>query len=125
MESNSLLLGRIPGSGSGLRKTYEESIFLKVNEETMESILTNNRIFYNYNTRTSCNNPNGDSNFKEMAIIGINQFFHFSMRYEKLVPYNVIEIIDKNILHRHLLEEKIMLENLNQESAKLGLEYGK
>ena len=42
MESNNYILGRIPGSGSGIRKTYEESFFIELSYTEEDKIIESN-----------------------------------------------------------------------------------
>lgn len=113
MESNNLVLGRIPGSGSGLRKTYEESIFLDLsNESKLVSCSFDSRsklyIDLDHNEVTilkSKTNLEDPSKYRELEILSILPY-----TYGEKTTYYMLEVIDKEILHRHLVEERMLLE---------------
>ena len=99
---NNMLLGPIPGNGGGLRKTYEESIlFNNVDRYLIESVMQNypnKQKLYISKEGVLSNNNFDDS--KEVEIIGFYPYLidSDSVRY-------AIEVIDKEVLHEHLVSE--------------------
>ena len=128
--TNSLTLGRIPGSGSGFRKTYEESIFMYVDNDIVNSFLRDKeKVYYVPNLKTI--QPESYfkyhsvfmDDYREYVVLAISQFNlsqfnYYSSNHETLEPYFVVEVIDKEILHRHLVEERMILEDMRRGSSE-------
>ena len=135
MESNSLLLGRIPGSGTGIRKSYEESFFVEdrsndslcyVKTEDKRDryggLITKGKYEYSgdkfyFNKRTDklikSSNIEDESiydkeDYKELVILSIYPYTVGTSLYY------LYEVIEKDILHKHLLDEKMLLEDIRQ-----------
>ena len=122
MESNNLVLGKIPCNGGSMCKTYEESMFIRIGVPEINVLYpffennydTNNihYLYYNYangNIELLRKKDAEYDNYKQLEIINI--FLHGSIYF--------IEIIDKEILHKHLLDERVLLERqLNNDEGK-------
>lgn len=110
MESNSLIIGRIPGSGEGIRKTYEESMFVDL---WKESVLTDTRlnrrekVYINKETNEiiyESHLPNDKTNCKELDVLALIPYTRNGS------SYCLCEVIEKDILHKHLMEERLLAE---------------
>ena len=103
---NNIILGSIPASGGGMKKTYEESIiFFAVREGFVWRILNTNgkreKIYVNQKCELIAENDistNIDPNkLREVEILNIYPYKCDSNGYAYM-----IEVIDKEILHEHL-----------------------
>ena len=106
--ANNIILGSIPGSGGGLRKTYEESIlFYNVSyfliEKVLDSCSKRQKLYLsNKGVLFSEEYKHNHDNYREVEIIG---FYPYLLGNSTQFA---VEVIDKQILHEHLLEENEM-----------------
>ena len=112
MESNNYILGRIPGSGSGIRKTYEESFFIELSYTEEDKIIESNlnlrkKLYLNKETNEIVLGKDSDE-YIELEVLAI---LPYTCTSNSKVFY-LMEVIDKRILHRHLVEERSMMERL-------------
>ena len=133
MDSNSLILGRIPSNGGGICKTYEESIIRKIDYEKDHIVkfsicngsVMREKLYINTETKdivleSDIEENNEDLNgYKEAEILSIYPM-PFSANYGTHYEY-IIEVIDKESLHKHLLDERMLLEDLRTNSLSLAL----
>ena len=113
MENNSLVLGRIPVSGDGIHKTYEESFIRYITANNLKTVFGPNSYGLFFNTKNNVveyasseeqfDILNKTSLFKRVEVINIakladEMFF--------------IELIEPSILHQHLLDERMILEDM-------------
>lgn len=109
--TNDMILGPIPGNG-GFRKTYEESLIIfDVSESTLRRavsgkreklfLLDNNQlVFESYISQMDL----PISSYEEVEIIGIYPYLDYDFGHLK--PRYMIEVINKDILHQHLVSEQ-------------------
>lgn len=127
-ESNSLILGRIPTNGGGICKTYPESIIRYIDEDNKHMItfpLHNNsvmreKLFIEKNSNEvvveSCIDEDGkeSNNYKEAEILSIYPM-PYTSEYGTHYRY-FIEVIEKDILMKHLMDERMILEDIRNNS---------
>ena len=101
MENNSLIMGRIPCGGGGFCKTYEESIFYD-KYEIREAI--NNKAYLSKSGQPYFGERKSMED-RELIIIRIYP-------YGDSGRYFLLELIDKDILHAHLEDEREIIERL-------------
>ena len=119
MESNSLILGRIPGSGSGLRKTYLESKFIYLTRELASKIWNGYKLYYNP-SKVDKYSDIKDEDSIEMEVLEIHQFFD-DHSYQSVDTYFVAEVIEKDVLLRHLRDERMILEDMRNKDKEMSL----
>ena len=113
MDNNNFILGRIPSNGGGICKTYEESMLEFVISDEYKTCLMNNKTFfynieYEYiyiNEENEKKNPDD----KELVVLSILPYGGAS-QYGGLYFEYIVELIDKDILKAHLLDERMLLE---------------
>ena len=113
MESNSLILGRIPGSGSGIRKTFVESFFVenRNNEGFCFTFIkelgsyqySGDKFYFNKRANKLIKSSNIENvsiddkeDYKELVILSIYPYTINSS------IYYLYEVIEKDILLEHL-----------------------
>ena len=107
--SNEMLMGSIPGSGGGLRKTYEESlIFIDVSYRKLAYTLREDhkkqKLYLDDDNRLVLESEidsNYNGKYREAEIIGFYCYGVNSSNY-------CIEVIEKRILHEHLEQDREM-----------------
>ena len=115
MESNGIVTGVIPGNATGgnfcVHKTYEESIIQMFSWDNIKMYFyypEKYGLFLNQKNEIVCL-ENVKSN---------NQRRYVALNYVDLSNGAVLEMIDAEILHRHLIQEayerQMMLENNNR-----------
>ena len=116
MENNGIMTGIIPGGCNGLHKTYEESFFMYFSYSQIEKYFNdpkNYGVFYDPINNTIFSLPLIELEKRSSKLIKLEML--------NVVVNNGIyaELIDSQVLHRHLVQEayerKIMLEG-NQKS---------
>ena len=132
MQNNSLIAGKVFDSNEGISQTYMESFFKIVDWPTFEKILTfSHRGLY-------INNIGGFIDYAT-DISYISEMDNDKNRYTKIKilkihpimingrQYFILEVIDTAILHKHLLDERMILEDLRQNNMSLvmGENHGK
>ena len=118
MEENNLILGRIPGGCGGIHKTYEES-FIRIVEGKIIDCLRNGLNFKFYIDSSSNNElvilanleKKSSASLKEAEIINIFASpISNSYNRERIDNEYYVEYIEKDILHRHLIDERMQVE---------------
>ena len=112
-DSNSLILGRI-GGHSQIGKTYLESMFITVDINDLNSIFECQRLkkkIYFNGRRVIWDYDEVNPDMKEVEIINISSFVKYENYYKSVYTYFIIEFIEKNILLRHLMDERMILED--------------
>ena len=115
MESNGLLLGKIGGSF----KTYLESFIKEISEEDIEYISNYHHKLYrnesgSVRTYKSDNKNEAEKFGKEVVILSLIP------SYENK-GYYIAELIDKDLLIKHLQDERMILEDLRNNNNPMSL----
>ena len=139
MESNDLILGRIPSAGGGIRKTYPESIirlFAGYDKDLIQKALSNDftfreKLYVQKSTNDIItesemkrykaeNEQNSKEIFKEVEILCVVPFGGAS-QHGGLYHNYFIEVIEKDILYRHLRDERYIIERELEKGSTLTL----
>ena len=117
MDNNSLILGKIPTSGGGITKTYEESRFVFIRKDSHEEYCLKNNYEFYLNTKTNEITPdtNEVDTYKEMVILSILPYGGVS-QHGGLYHDFIVEVIEKDILRAHLYDERMIMEELLKNS---------
>ena len=121
MKDENKLLGRIPGSSGGIRKTYPESIIRIVDKNniilaTLRNSGNMEKLYLDKETNMLVieSELEKKDNYKELEILSVlpygvyRQFKDDGRTEEKFL----IEVIEKNILLEHLKEERKLLDEM-------------
>ena len=127
MESNNYILGRIPGNSGGIHKTYEESIIMKLHHLNYRELFNNGP--YDVNNPFKLYYSKSDKSFVTLRKkhVELSEEKDNYNEYEIINlyivgPENVIvEVIDKKILHQHLLSERMIIERILRKEEELNL----
>ena len=108
MENNSNILGRIPGSGTGLNKTYIESTFIRISIWEFDRLFDDNianrrKLYFDTKSKKIVSDTTSSIAYKELEVI--NLIPYITTTYEGFIA----EVIRKDVLLRHLQQEKIAL----------------
>ncbi len=112
METNSIITGRIPGNENGIHKTYEESFFIVLHNRTLIYDIFNkktNLYLTDNGSILAIDEPDSDS-WKRLELLNVYPI--------SSDVYFMCEFIEPEILHRHLVDEKLRL-------TELGDSYGR
>ena len=133
MESNNLILGRIPTNGGGICKTYPESIIRYIDNDNSHMIkfpLHNNavmreKLYIDKNSNeivieSSLNEEDKNaSDYREAEILSVYPLM-FTSQYGTHYEY-FIEVIEKEVLLNHLRDERILMEDIRTGALSLTL----
>lgn len=133
MESNNLILGRIPTNGGGICKTYPESIIRYIDNDNSHMIkfpLHNNaimreKLYIDKNSNeivieSSLNDEEKNtSDYREAEILSIYPLM-FTSQYGTHYEY-FIEVIEKEVLLNHLRDERMLMEDIRNGALSLTL----
>ena len=133
MESNNLILGRIPTNGGGICKTYPESIIRYIDNDNSHMIkfpLHNNaimreKLYIDKNSNeivieSSLNDEEKNtSDYREAEILSIYPLM-FTSQYGTHYEY-FIEVIEKEVLLNHLRDERMLMEDIRNSALSLKL----
>ena len=109
---NSLILGRIPSSGGGICRTYEESIINYV-YCLDDKLNKSNQVYLSKYRGIYFGNKEREED-KEMVLLG-------AYPYGEHEKYFLVELIEKDILHAHLLDERMNIERLINSQEDMAL----
>ena len=128
MESNNIILGSIPGNCGGIHKTYEESIIIGLSHLNYRDLYKT----FNYNIndpfrlylykkegtfmalrKSLVNNAEDKEDYIEYEIINL---------YILQPEQSIVEVIDKRILHKHLLDERLNIDRISNKVEELNQE---
>ena len=133
MESNNLILGRIPTNGGGICKTYPESIIRYIDNDNSHMIkfpLHNNavmreKLYIDKNSNeivieSSLNEEDKNaSDYREAEILSVYPLM-FTSQYGTNYQY-FIEVIEKEVLLNHLRDERMLMEDIRNGALSLTL----
>ncbi|MBR4178725.1 MAG: hypothetical protein IKR57_05220 [Bacilli bacterium] len=133
MESNNLILGRIPTNGGGICKTYPESIIRYIDNDNSHMIkfpLHNNavmreKLYIDKNSNeivieSSLNEEDKNaSDYREAEILSVYPLM-FTSQYGTHYEY-FIEVIEKEVLLNHLRDERMLMEDIRNGALSLTL----
>ncbi len=126
-ENNSLILGKI-GAKSTFSKTYEDSVTAIIRFQLLEEIINhpeNTKVCLNENNLLKVVDidlyESMKDKFTECEVIGVTPF-EADNGYGTVYRF-LIEVIDKKLLHAHLVDERMQVE-LNRQLLE-GLTYGR
>ncbi len=120
LEENSMILGSIPSTGGGLRKTYLESEILLIYATQIEKIFDDKTHTYFYNKKTNKyffakKETEKNEDINECEIIGVLPYGPIRIDSFNAGYFNFfIEVIDKKVLYSHLIDERY---NLKEEKG--------
>ncbi len=118
VDSNSIILGKINNGSGGLNKTYEESRIIMLDSKYATCIFSTEEIHKIYLSKSDNSividpaNYNKDE-YIELEILSVYPFGGTS-QYGDMYFSFLVEVIDKNILHMHLIDERNQIERLNE-----------
>ena len=119
MDDNGIITGKIPVSGEGAHKTYEDSMFARIFYRYFYDIIKygNNGIYFDKETNELvCISPstindglldrikNNPENYIKVVLINI-------INLPKDGDYYFVEFISQSSLHQHLVHEEEMRQN--------------
>ncbi len=113
MNSNSIIIGALPTKGGGINKTYLESKFKMVEANFLSRLYSNQKIKKTYvymdkneNIDIYTEKFNKEDGFIEVEILSV---FPLNIS-EYYSSHFLIEVISKEILLEHLLDERMNIE---------------
>ena len=118
--TNSLIMGRIPTNGGGISKTYQDSIIRYIHNEDsyiVKDALRNDsgreKLFLDKNTNCIVleSKLEAEGNYKELEILQVLPYGDINEYGTRYFDY-FVEVIEKELLHRHLLDERSIVEDL-------------
>lgn len=117
VDSNNIILGRINSGSGGLNKTYEESRIIMVDSKYASRIFSTDTPDKLYLSKSDgsvfIGSDYSKEEYTELEIISVLPYGGTS-QYGGMYFSFLIEVIDKNILHTHLMDERNQIERLNE-----------
>ncbi len=112
METNSIITGCIPGNQNGIHKTYEESFLIALHNRTFLYDIFNKKAdtYLTEKGNIVISDEEYSKNMKRVELLNVYPIASDT--------YFVCEFIEPEILHRHLLDERLRL-------TELGESYGR
>ena len=129
MESNSLLLGRIPSNSGGIGKTYPESVIIFIDHydsKLIKSALGNGykkeNLYINKKSGDLVleSDRSDDCQYSLVEILNILPYGGTSERGSRYFDF-FVEVIEKDILYRHLQDERAIIEDIRSIGTTLSL----
>ena len=125
MENNSLITGKIPVTGNGFHKTYEDSVIRRIaysgpsvnifNSYNNEHFIKSDGSIWWASDENEYNNYLNDNDYKRVVIINV---MLLSTDPNSGLPTYLVEVIEPNLLRLHLYnEEKQRIEALESEKT--------
>lgn len=116
VDSNNIILGRINNGSGGLNKTYEESRIIMVDSKYASRIFSTDNPDKLYLSKSDgsvfIGSDYSKEEYTELEIISVLPYGGTS-QYGGMYFSFLVEVIDKNILHTHLMDERNQIERLN------------